>query len=329
MCRLQDQLRQNENFYKCQIEQIYAANNTEITRLKEQLKQCDNYYKQQIEQIYTKNEQNFARLKSEAESRENTIKHLFSELKVEKAAREDERKQKDDVLTRLSAVAGDRLRNNNPGITDLSDPNRPMKIAEKFTEMYDNDWTDSMEALEDLKIQEEKCVEILLHLVTDSYEECGRILHDLNGHLEKAVLVREYEDETNQPNGSSPSDDDLPAEITKPIKDLRRKLADNSVLTLQQKLPRHLQKKRGITEDQMKACKKFIEDCIRYTWMMQMQDPPVYIEWEFSRDSTIDTNILRSYTRAGNKVDFIVWPVLYLHKGGPVLNKGVVQPIPQ
>ena len=27
-----------------------------------------------------------------------------------------------------------------------------MKIAEKFTELYDNDWTDSMEALEDLKI---------------------------------------------------------------------------------------------------------------------------------------------------------------------------------
>jgi hypothetical protein len=79
----------------------------------------------------------------------------------------------------------------------------------------------------------------------------------------------------------------------------------------------------------MKACKKFIEDCIRYTWMMQMQDPPVYIEWKFSHNSTIDTNILRSYTRAGNKVDFVVWPVLYLHKDGPVLNKGVVQPMPQ
>jgi hypothetical protein len=62
---------------------------------------------------------------------------------------------------------------------------------------------------------------------------------------------------------------------------------------------------------------------------MHMQDPPVYIEWEFSRDSTIDTNILQSYTRAGNKVDFVVWPVLYLHRDGPVLNKGVVQPIPQ
>ena len=63
-------------------------------------------------------------------------------------------------LCRLSAIAGD------PDIMELSDPNRPMKIAEKFTEMYDNDWADSMDALEDLKIPEKKCVEILLHFVT-------------------------------------------------------------------------------------------------------------------------------------------------------------------
>jgi len=42
----------------------------------------------------------FLRFKSEANSRENTIKHLFSQLEVERAAKEDERKQKDDVLTR-------------------------------------------------------------------------------------------------------------------------------------------------------------------------------------------------------------------------------------
>jgi len=40
--------------------------------------------------------------------------------------------------------------------------------------------------------------------------------------------------------------------------------------------------------------------------VIQIQDPPVYLEWEFSRESTIDTNILRSYTRAGDKVDFVV-----------------------
>lgn len=53
---------------------------------------------------------------------------------------------------RLNAIAGD--------------PYRPMKIAEKFSEMYDNGWTDSMEALEDLDHGEEECVKILLHFLT-------------------------------------------------------------------------------------------------------------------------------------------------------------------
>jgi hypothetical protein len=43
--------------------------------------------------------------------------------------------------------------------------------------MYDNDWTDSMEALEDLKISEKKCVEILLHLVRRRFK-CEKLMDD-------------------------------------------------------------------------------------------------------------------------------------------------------
>lgn len=85
-------------------------------------------------------------------------------------------------------------------------------------------------------------------------------------------------------------------------------------------------KTRNITEEHITACSKFVANCIKYAWMMQIQDPPVYIEGNFPGDTKIDTDILRSYTKAGDRVDFIVWPVLYLHKGGPVLYKGVVQP---
>ena len=49
---------------------------------------------------------------------------------------------------RLSAVAGDKLRYNNPGIADLSDEYRPNKLAEKFSELYDNEWTEFYEDLE-------------------------------------------------------------------------------------------------------------------------------------------------------------------------------------
>ena len=41
-----------------------------------------------------------------------------------------------------------RLTENNPSITNLSDPNRPMKVGEQYSELYDNEWTDLMDKLE-------------------------------------------------------------------------------------------------------------------------------------------------------------------------------------
>jgi len=46
-------------------------------------------------------------------------------------------------------MAGDKLTKGNPAITDLGDPNRPMKIAEKYGGLYDNEWTDAMEYSDD------------------------------------------------------------------------------------------------------------------------------------------------------------------------------------
>ena len=58
------------------------------------------------------------------------------------------------------------MRQNNPDIADLSDPNRPTKIAEKFSELYDNEWTEAFEELSKKSRKEEECIEILLVVVT-------------------------------------------------------------------------------------------------------------------------------------------------------------------
>jgi hypothetical protein len=50
---------------------------------------------------------------------------------------------------RLSSIAGDKLMKGNPAIADLGDPNRPMKIAEKYGELYDNEWTEAMDYTDD------------------------------------------------------------------------------------------------------------------------------------------------------------------------------------
>lgn len=74
---------------------------------------------------------------------------------------------------RLSAMMGAKLRDNNPAITDLNDPNRPIKIGEQFSGVYENEWTDAFLSLQDMKsdgndgtsISEEEAITILLHIL--------------------------------------------------------------------------------------------------------------------------------------------------------------------
>ena len=55
---------------------------------------------------------------------------------------------------------------NNPNITDLSDMNRPTKLAEKYSELYDNEWTDAYEEYtENWELGEEYCVKTMLDLL--------------------------------------------------------------------------------------------------------------------------------------------------------------------
>lgn len=59
---------------------------------------------------------------------------------------------------------------------------------------------------------------------------------------------------------------------------------------------------------------------------MVIQDPPIFMEWDLTNGvSNFDKDLLKSYTKTGNTVEYLVWPVLYLHKNGPLLCKGVAQ----
>ena len=65
-------------------------------------------------------------------------------------------------------MAGARLRDGNPFITDLGDSNRPDKLAERFSELYDNEWSDVMEKMPVNESEEHK-VGILLNILKVSY----------------------------------------------------------------------------------------------------------------------------------------------------------------
>lgn len=59
---------------------------------------------------------------------------------------------------RLSRIASQQLIQGNPNITDLSDGNRPTKLGERFSQVYDDQWSEAFEALKVKGKQEKEIV---------------------------------------------------------------------------------------------------------------------------------------------------------------------------
>lgn len=68
--------------------------------------------------------------------------------------------------------------------------------------------------------------------------------------------------------------------------------------------------------------------CLELCWLMNMHNPPVALGLPLAKDSKFDGTFYKEYTRTGTTVDFVVWLPLLLHKNGPLLQKGVLQPNP-
>lgn len=70
------------------------------------------------------------------------------------------------IFIRLSRIASNSLTDNNPNIADLSDQNRPTKLADRFQELYCNEWSGAYEDLTQTWNKPEKqAVQILLDLI--------------------------------------------------------------------------------------------------------------------------------------------------------------------
>ncbi|XP_060589208.1 uncharacterized protein LOC132744494 isoform X2 [Ruditapes philippinarum] len=114
----------------------------------------------------------------------NDLKEQFNKLQTDK----------NELQMRLSKIAGDKLRDNNPAIADLSDPNRPTKIGEMYSEVYDNEWTDAFEALNDAGYDEREAVDTLRLTLLNIIQFCSKKSESLLERTEEAVniLFEEY-----------------------------------------------------------------------------------------------------------------------------------------
>ncbi|XP_061188316.1 uncharacterized protein LOC133196438 [Saccostrea echinata] len=236
-------------------------------------------------------------------------------------------KQRQDILNKISEVAGARLKSNNPAIADLSDQNRPSKLAEKFSELYDNEWTDAAEELKQtIKFPKETSeeemdivvIKFLYNFAKVTYEECKKKAAEQLKHVKDAVSFH------NENVG------EMAIELDRKCRDFIRRHCEITLSQALKILPYKVIKDQttaeeelGIAVNQLENCKHandFFKLCTRLCWMMALQDPPVYMV-----TSTDSMEMYRAYTRSGDLIEYVVWPSLLLHEDGPLLYKGVAQ----
>ncbi|XP_060565687.1 uncharacterized protein LOC132724746 [Ruditapes philippinarum] len=224
----------------------------------------------------------------------------------------EEVRLKDDALQRLSKVASSKLRDNNPNITDLSDQNRPTKVAEKLSELYDNQWTDAFDILEQ-QMEEKQVIQKLLNTLMVAYNICQNSNGNFFERVQRAIELPKEAPEIS--NYKVVLSDQLKQEI----REFRKNRAPFVIRDVEKVVRPRLE----LANHRSKDVQEYVTACVEIAWLCAVQDPPLELNTKCT--NRFNTNVFKDYTARGEFVDFMVWPAMLLHKNGPLLSKGVAQ----
>ncbi|KAL3879709.1 hypothetical protein ACJMK2_031996 [Sinanodonta woodiana] len=272
----------------------------------------------ELKQLLGTKEKELEALKSDNSDLRTRINKLQQLLHEKENGWETLNKDYNDLRTRLSEMGAMQLTEGNPNITDLSDQNRPDKIAEQFSELYDNQWTDCYMVLMDrLRKSEQEAIETLLTILKTIYDislnRSQEIMSDARNVL--VAFAGKLDEE------SEKALDSLIQETLHKMKSYRTKHFKAVPKDIVKEINKMLVE--AIGEEGVTACSEYIEACVRTCWLMCIKDPPMYIFCE--KEDVFNKNHFMEYTEKGHRVSYVVWPVLYLYKNGPLMRKGVAQ----
>lgn len=265
------------------------------------------------------------KLEKQLQEKEHAENQRKNEIQRLQKSLQEERKAKENALDKYKEKPPQNHESNSALVMDLSDPNRSLKIAERFNEIYDNQWNIAVDKLEGLGIEEEKGIKILLDIITTIYRKCESYEKGQCAQIEALLFNPLFTPTTKSSNSTSEESMEVFHEVLQSVRSSRKQLSDRTVKILKERIKEDLSKDL-LNVDQLTACSEYIDTCVQCCWLMVIQDPPIFMEWDLTNGvSNFDKDLLKSYTKTGNTVEYLVWPVLYLHKNGPLLCKGVAQ----
>ncbi|KAH3843303.1 uncharacterized protein LOC127878110 [Dreissena polymorpha] len=232
------------------------------------------------------------------------------------------KREKSKLLFKLSEMTSQRLRTNNAAITDLSDQNRATKVSERFSELYDNEWTDVFEWFTHAKqLSERNAIDILRNMFRLCCDECKRVAAAQREHILGYLKML--------PTVNSDTIGPLSPALLHRLHEFQKLISYRTMGHLQKIIIDRIGKEdthKTIKEVQFlknKQCVAFVNKAVDVCWNSHIQSPPSAFIFEPS--SELAGTHFKPYTASGTELDYVVWPAMLLHEGGPILLKGIAQ----
>ncbi|KAK3594515.1 hypothetical protein CHS0354_030862 [Potamilus streckersoni] len=256
---------------------------------------------------------------------------LDMKLKENEDINKSLKKDKNELLIRLSKIASDRLMHENTNITDLSDEIRPTKLAEKMQELYDNKWTDAFDELKINNYAEEETISMLLKILMETHKVCKEMTFSRYDKIKEACSYVEFSSaagDEDKPEDKTAAKNKLSIVLQQDIKTIWRESSKILFKDTSPIIEKKVADKLDFSLLEMKQIQVYLKECIEICWMMNLQEKPMHLDINVQMKEGhhyFDSDKFRSFTETGQHVAFVVWPALYLFEGGPLLKKGVAQ----
>lgn len=334
---LQSQLEESLQSHRSKDERLSSLQNTErnhnstITCLESKLTQYEARQKSGTEEVVVLKKK---LEKIERQLREKEIAHQDTIKKLAEAQKKQEEFQK--RLTNGVPVENSHTMNGSALVTSLSNSeNGPIRIGEKFRELFDTVWRETFERLHSVCNRDErKVLLILMEYLTECYLYCRRTArHQMDVLFSLLVTPTNLRGSLNKRiHGKPINAENIPDALKQDIMVFRRSPSENFIENLFEEFmnvldypkSRHL---RNIHARDIAEVTPFVRKCIGVCWEMVTQEPPMYLLFKLRHNQIIEKDKFDVFSNDGNKVDYLVWPALLRDENGHLLQKGVVQAI--
>ncbi|XP_069129542.1 uncharacterized protein [Argopecten irradians] len=229
----------------------------------------------------------------------------------------------DAVLDRVSNIIQSQDREMTEEMSNLADRDRPIKLAELFVKLYDSEWVDIFQfETNEMKKPEQKAIADILEITQSIYETCIRLAKDqIEDWAEQIGTCERSELPKHLKSISKLKDDDL----FEALKQTQLKHAKECMPFIRQEISSN-EAFTSFYGPELASCEPFVFACVDVCWLMAVKEPPMYLDFSCKPGSKVNKDVYSSYTKTGNKMDFLVWPPVYIYEKGHLLYKGVLQP---